>query len=203
MLPVGPIEANCFVVYDEETKEAAVIDPGADGKRIIQEINKHDLKVKYIINTHGHADHIGANLDVKNSTGASLMIHEEDGAMLTDANSNLSVFMGRGITKPAPDVLLHEGDVIEIGSSTLKVVHTPGHTKGGICLYNEEVCFSGDTLFAGSIGRTDFPGGSYGEIINSIKTKLMPLADEIIVYPGHGPATTIGQERRTNPFLVK
>lgn len=203
MLSVGPLEANCYLVYDERTKEAAVIDPGAEGKRILREIDKHDLKVKYIINTHGHADHIGANLEVKNSTGASLMVHEDDAAMLTDAHKNFSALMGIGINKPAPDVLLHEGDVIEVGTIKLNVAHTPGHTKGGICLINEEVCFSGDTLFTGSIGRTDFPGGSYSEIIESIRTKLMPLDDKLIVYPGHGPATTIGQERRSNPFLAR
>lgn len=200
-LTVGPIMGNCFLVYDEEAKEAMVIDPGAEGPRIVREIEKRGLKVKYIVNTHGHSDHIGGNSSVKDATGAKLLIHEEDAPMLTDSRRNLSVFMGENLKLPAADEYLKEGDQLEIGNLKFTVIHTPGHTRGGVCLFGEGVLFSGDTLFEGSIGRTDFPGGSYKAIIQSIKEKLLVLDDEVIVYPGHGGETSIGREKVINPFL--
>ena len=201
VLAVGAIGTNCYIVYDETTLEAMVIDPGEEGKRIINQIEKNQLNVKYIVNTHGHGDHIAANKVVKEATGAELLIHAEDGPMLMDARLNLSALMGQNITKPAADRYVQEGDVLEIGTSKFKILHTPGHSRGGICLVGQGVVFSGDTLFQLSIGRTDFPGGSFDEIVDSIKTKLMPLDDSIVVYPGHGPSTTIGQEKRGNPFI--
>lgn len=201
VLTVGAFATNCYIVYDETTLEAMVIDPGEEGKRIIAQIEKNKLKVKYIVNTHGHGDHIIANKAVKEATGAELLIHTEDGPMLMDARLNLSTLMGQNIAKPAADRYVQEGDVLEIGTSKFKILHTPGHSRGGICLVGQGVVFSGDTLFQLSIGRTDFPGGSFEEIIDSIKTKLMPLDDSMVVYPGHGPSTTIGQEKRGNPFL--
>ncbi|MBZ4655349.1 MAG: Hydroxyacylglutathione hydrolase [Peptococcaceae bacterium] len=200
ILPVGPIEANCYIVFDE-SKEAMVIDPGAEGQKIFQEIEKHGLKVKYIVNTHGHGDHIGANQKLKELTGASILIHELDGPMLTDGAKNLSIYMGKNISQPAADQLLKDGDVLQVGKMRFTVLHTPGHTRGGICLLAGDVCFTGDTLFDGSIGRTDLPGGSYPELINSVKTKLFTLDDKIVVYPGHGPDTTIGREKAYNPFF--
>ncbi len=200
ILPVGPIEANCYIVFDE-SKEALIIDPGAEGQKIFREIEKHGLKVKYIVNTHGHGDHIGANQKLKELTGASILIHELDAPMLTDGAKNLSIYLGKNISQPAADKLLKDGDVLEVGKMRFTVLHTPGHTRGGICLLGEDVCFTGDTLFDGSIGRTDLPGGSYTELINSIKTKLFTLDDKIVVYPGHGPDTTIGREKGYNPFF--
>lgn len=202
MLTVGPIQANCYLVYDEENLECLVIDPGEEGKRIYQEIEKNNLKVKYIVNTHGHIDHIGANKYLKEATGAQVLIHEEDAPMLTDGSKNLSVFQGRDIAQPAADKMLQDGDVLEVGKSSFTVLHTPGHSRGGICLLGEGVCFTGDTLFQYSIGRTDLPGGNYGKLINSIADKLLTLDDEIIVLPGHGPQSTIGRERARNPFLI-
>lgn len=201
MLTVGPIQGNCYLVYDEENKECMVIDPGGEGHRIVREIQKNELKVKYIINTHGHSDHISANQEVKDATGAELLIHCEDAPLLTDGNKNFSVLMGKSIDKPAADRCLQEGDELVVGAAGFKVLHTPGHTRGGICLVGNEICFSGDTLFEFSIGRTDLPGGSYRQLIESIKTKLLTLDDGVIVFPGHGPDTTIGRERAANPFL--
>jgi len=201
IMEVGAYQANCYLVFDEETKEALIIDPGAQGREIMAQVQKLGLNVKYIVNTHGHSDHIGANQYVKEATGAPLLIHEADAPMLTSPAKNLSIYFGEDINKPPADRLLKDGDVVEAGSLKFKVLHTPGHTRGGICLVGQEVCFSGDTLFAMSVGRSDFPGGSHETLINSIKTKLMTLDDETVVFPGHGPYTTIGQEKAGNPFL--
>ena len=184
---VGYLSTNCYVVSCEETKEATVIDPGleseAESKQILDYIKQNGLSIKHIINTHGHPDHISGNAVMKEATGASILIHE---------NSK-----GRANA----DQKLRDGDVIHVGNFKLVVLHTPGHTKSGICLLGDNVVFTGDTLFAGSIGRTDFPGGSFQNIIQSIKTKLLPLPDSFKVYPGHESFTTIGDEKKHNPFL--
>ncbi|MDD2401182.1 MAG: MBL fold metallo-hydrolase [Clostridia bacterium] len=202
-LVVGMIQANCYLVYDKETLATLVIDPGAEGEKIQEEIEKRHLQVKYIVNTHGHNDHIAANQYLKEVTGAPLLIHEEDAKMLTDASLNLSAYMGRLIDRPVADRFLQEGDVLDIGNISFEIIHTPGHTCGGICLVGEGVCFSGDTLFKGAIGRTDLPGGSFEVLINSINNKLVKLDENIVVYPGHGSSTTIGEEKCSNPYLSK
>jgi len=200
-MTVGSLGTNCYIAYCEETKKAVVIDPGGDAHKILSAIRQNDLTVEYIINTHGHADHVLANAQIKEATGAPLAIHEADAGMLANAKQNLSFYLGGGLNCGPADILLKDGDVINVGTISFKVIHTPGHTPGGICLLAGDVLFAGDTLFAESIGRTDFPGGSYRQLITSIKEKLMVLPDDVKVLPGHGPATTIGYERVMNPFI--
>ena len=184
---VGYLSTNCYVVSCEQTKQAAIIDPGleiqAEIEPILDYIKQNGLTVKYIINTHGHADHISGNMAMKKATGAKILIHENHSG------------------RANPDQKLRDGDVINIGNYKLVVLYTPGHTKSGISLLGDGVVFTGDALFAGSIGRTDFPGGSFKELINSIKTKLMPLPDNFVVYPGHESFSTIGAEKKYNPYL--
>ncbi len=178
-----------------------VIDPGDEAERILEVVDRLGVTVKYIVNTHGHVDHIGADLELKNRTGAPLCIHRLDAALLADPGRNLSSWTSP-LPPVAPSRLLEEGDVVEVGSLRFEVLHTPGHTPGGICLSGAGVVFSGDTIFAGSVGRSDFPGGSHATLIRSIKDKLLVLPDETVVYPGHGPTTTIGEERCSNPFIT-
>lgn len=184
---VGYLSTNCYVVSSNDTKQAAIIDPGLESQTeaepILDYIKKNGLTVKYIINTHGHPDHISGNMLIKKATNASILIHENH--------------TGRA----NPDKKLSDGDVITIGNFKLVVLYTPGHTKSGISLLGDGVVFTGDTLFAGSVGRTDFPGGSFKELINSIKTKLVPLPDNFKIYPGHESFSTIGEEKKYNPYL--
>ena len=200
-LSVGPIMANCFILGCEKTKEAVVIDPGDDADRILMELAKAELTVTYLINTHGHFDHVGANKRMKEVTGATLAVHPDDAPMLSQLSRSAASFGLAAENSPEPDMLLNDGDKVTFGSITLSVIHTPGHSKGGICLYTEGHLFAGDTLFAGSIGRTDLPGGDYDTLIASIKGKLLHLPDDTVVYTGHGPETTLLNEKRMNPFL--
>jgi len=190
MFTVGMMATNCFLVGDTEAGEAMIIDPGFDGeteaRTIINEVERNKFKVKYIINTHGHPDHNGGNRFLKNYTKAPILIHEHDASLLRD---------------PPADRQLRDGDSVKVGNLELRVIHTPGHSRGSIVLLSSDVVFSGDTLFAGSIGRYDLPGGSLDELVNSLKTRLLTLPDYVKVYPGHGPVSTIGEERRHNPFL--
>lgn len=200
-LAVGPIMANCFIVGCEDTRKAVVIDPGDDADRILLSLAESKLTVKYLINTHGHFDHVGANRKMKEATGAELMIHPLDAPMLGILTSAASSFGLSVENSPDADKEIVDGDIISFGKVAVKVIHTPGHSPGGVSLYAEGHVFVGDTLFAGSIGRTDFPGGDYNTLISSIQKRLFPLGDDTRVYCGHGPQTTIGQEKRFNPFV--
>jgi hydroxyacylglutathione hydrolase len=200
-LPVGPLQANCYLVGCLRKREIAIVDPGGEANRILAEVAASGFHVKYIINTHGHSDHIAANQPVREATGAELLIHALDADMLTNPSRNLSLLTGGRLECQPPDQLLAAHDELELGEVTLKVLHTPGHTPGSICLLSSGVVLTGDTLFAGGIGRTDFPGGSFKQLIRSIRDQLLVLDDSTEVYPGHGPASTIGAERYGNPFL--
>lgn len=200
-LVVGPLMANCFICGCSKTKEAVVIDPGGDADTILLSLADAKLKVKYIINTHGHFDHVSANGKMKDATGADILIHPLDAPMLEKLSSNAAFFGVSVENSPPCDQTLEEGDTVSFGDIALKVIHTPGHTPGGISLYTNGVVFVGDTLFAGSIGRTDFPGGNFNTLISSIKTKLFKMEDDIRVFSGHGPETSIGIEKRHNPFV--
>ena len=197
---VMPFDENCYVVYDD-TREGVVIDPGGMADEILSYIKETGLSIKAVLNTHGHCDHIGADDAIRDATEAPLYIHKEDAPMLGDVKLNLSAFMGfRAFARPA-EHLLSEGDEISFGQSKLEVLHTPGHSKGGVCFVGDGVAFTGDTLFAGSIGRSDFPGGSEVELIGNIKKRLLVLPNDTKVYAGHGPSSEIAWERAHNPFL--
>lgn len=200
-LQVGPLETNCYIIADEKSKIAAIIDPGENAKQIINAVNEAELKVKYIFLTHGHSDHIAALKEIKEATGAKIVIHELDAHMLTSSESNLSFLLGERFTQPSADIKLKGSEEFRLGDLFLEIIHTPGHTPGGISIKVGNVVFTGDTLFAGSIGRTDFPGGSFDMLISSIKEKLLKLDDDTKIFPGHGESSTIGYEKRMNPFL--
>jgi glyoxylase-like metal-dependent hydrolase (beta-lactamase superfamily II) len=201
-LSVGPLMANCFILGCQDTGNAAVIDPGGDVDRILTALAKERLTVTAIINTHGHFDHVSGNRSLKNTTGADIMIHPEDAPMLTQLSRSAGAFGLSAEDSPAPDRLLNGGDHVQVGRIDLSVLHTPGHTPGGISLFTPGHVFVGDALFAGSIGRTDFPGGNHDTLIRSIRTQLFGLDEDVVVYTGHGPETTIGQEKRFNPFAA-
>ena len=201
-IKTGRLATNCYILGCPETLEGIVVDPGDEANYILTLIEEENLKIKYIVNTHGHADHIGANEEIKNATGAKLLIHNDDADFLINPEMNLSVYSAQVISGPAADQFLDDGDEIKVGSTILlKVLHTPGHTPGCICLQGENFILTGDTLFAGSIGRTDFPKGSYEQIIKSIKEKLLPLPNHLLVYPGHGPSSNLQREKESNSFL--
>lgn len=199
-LVVGPLASNCYIVGSESTHEGMIIDPADEVENILKTVQTLGLKIKVIVLTHGHPDHVGALKPVKEATGAEVAAHSDDAEWIQ--NQPLSMVFGPAYPTPdAPDRLLHGGDVIDIGDLSFSIIHTPGHSPGGICLLGQGVLFSGDTLFNSGIGRYDLPGGDYDRLIDSLQAKLMPLPAETIVHPGHGPETTIGTERQSNPFL--
>jgi hydroxyacylglutathione hydrolase len=199
---VGALETNCYLVCCGETSECAIVDPGAEAERIFPEIYDGELKPIVIINTHGHIDHVGANRDMKDKFHVPLCIHAADNPMLGKSQQlELSLFLGAKESPPA-DRFLNDEEEIKIGNGVLRVLHTPGHSPGSISLRGDGFLLSGDTLFYEGVGRTDLPGGSQKQLEQSIREKIMTLPDATVVYPGHGPHTTVGQERESNPFLT-
>jgi glyoxylase-like metal-dependent hydrolase (beta-lactamase superfamily II) len=200
---VGPFEANCYIVGDNETREAIVIDPGGDATRILDIIEQNKLRISAILNTHGHIDHVAANVAVRQHTGASIGIHPDDAPLLQDPLLNGSAMFGIPFRSHQPDFALTEETPHVVGRLTIRVLHTPGHTQGSICLLMNDSIFTGDTLFKESIGRCDLPGGNAKALQQSLRTKILPLGDSYVVYPGHGEVTNLKHERQRNPFLCK
>ena len=184
-MAVGPLQANCYILGCSKTNEGAVIDPGGEVFRIVKEVNRSGLRIGHILITRGHFDHTGGAKELKDITKAPVWIHQSDA-------------VGLGFS---PDGQLFDGQEIQVGSYRISVIHTPGHSQGGVCFYAPGALFTGDTLFAGSVGRTDHPGGDHNRLISGVINKLFPLGDDLRVYPGHGPVSTIGQERLNNPFF--
>lgn len=205
ILPVGPLQCNCSVIGDESTREAMVIDPGDDVEDVLVLIRKHNLQVKQIVITHAHIDHVGGAMKLRAATGAPILLNQNDSALLKMIDMQAAWVGMAPPGKVEIDQSIGQEDTVRVGSLTANVLHTPGHTEGSVSLYfsAEKKLIAGDTLFAGSIGRTDLPGGSFQKIIRSLHEKVLALPDETIVIPGHGVLTTIGEERESNPFLVK
>jgi len=204
-LRVGELGTNCYVLADDSA-DALVIDPGGDAERVIEHLEAKGLTPTLLVNTHGHADHIAANAELRERYGdMEIAIGRDDAVMLIDHTLNMSALVGQCIKSPPADRLLDEGDVVSLGRGRLRVLHTPGHSPGGICLFTEDldggpVLFGGDTIFAGSVGRCDILGGNWDQLIEAIRRKIFTLPDETVIHPGHGPSTTVGVERKANPF---
>ena len=198
---VGSLQVNCYILAEADNSQALIIDPGDDENKIRQAINRHGLKPAFIINTHAHYDHIGCD----NKFDLPVYVHRLDAKLLRSPELNLSNFLMSAYRVECEINILEDGQIIVLGGIQLEVIHTPGHTPGGICLLmkkpQDKILFSGDTLFYQSVGRTDFPGASESELLDSIKKKLLHLADDTVIYPGHGPSSTIGNEKKHNPFL--
>ena len=205
IFPVGPLQCNCSIIGDESTREAMVIDPGDDIEDVLAILRKHNLQVKQIVITHAHIDHVGGAMKLRAATGAPILLNQNDYDLLKILDEQAAWI---GVAAPGAveiDQSVSTGDTVKAGAHAANILHTPGHTEGSICLYfpAEKKLIAGDTLFAGSIGRTDLPGGSMQKIIQSLHGTVLALPDETVVVPGHGPLTTIGEERESNPFLVK
>ncbi|HPC03551.1 MAG TPA: MBL fold metallo-hydrolase [Syntrophales bacterium] len=203
-IQVGHMAVFAYLIGDEQTGEAMLVDPAADVGRLLGEARKRGLQIRLIVNTHGHVDHIAGNADCRKETGAKIVIHELDADMLTSTPS-IMLRMFNAKASPPADITVRDGDTVSAGGISLQVFHTPGHTPGGVCLYSPGFVLTGDTLFVESVGRTDFPGGSWEALRNSIVTRLLTLPEETVVLPGHNygrvPRSTIGHEKRHNPFL--
>jgi hydroxyacylglutathione hydrolase len=205
IIPVGPLQCNCSILGDETTREAMVVDPGDDIEQVMEVVNRHQLQVKQIVVTHAHIDHVGGAMKLKRLTGAPVLLNQNDLALLKMLDEQAAWI---GVPPPGQvtiDQSLADADQLRVGPLAATVLHTPGHTEGSVCLYfpAEKTLVAGDTLFAGSIGRTDLPGGSFEKILRSLHGPVLALPDETLVVPGHGPLTTIGEERQSNPFLLK
>ncbi len=204
-MKVGFMEVFCYLVACPQTKEALVIDPAGDEEKVVDEITQKGLDLKYIVNTHGHPDHTCGNAKVKTLTGAKIVIHELDAPMISAEHGQEMARQWGFTPSPSPDRNVKDGDQIVVGEVSLEVIHTPGHSPGGICLLGDGNCFTGDTLFVGAIGRTDIPGASMSQFMKSIRERLLTLPDETVVWPGHDyglkPSSTVDEEKRTNPWL--
>ncbi len=201
-MELGNLQTNCYIIAEKSSQKAVVIDPADEGERIYQLIEERGWMLEKIVLTHGHFDHIRGLNALKQRNAVEVLIHQADSDMLTNAEKNFSLFLGNPFTTDKADGFLKEGETIKIGSLELGVIHTPGHTPGSVCFLGDGLAVVGDTLFRSSIGRTDLPGSSTEQLLRSIRQSLLVLSDETRVYPGHGPQTTIGIERRGNPFLV-
>ena len=205
MFAVGSLSTNCYLVWSERTLEAVVVDPGFDSdddaEKILSAVTEKRLRVRFVLNTHGHPDHTSGNGYIKTATGASILIHESDAEMLSESGKRLAALFGFRVVSPTADGYLVDGRIVRFGEANLRVLHTPGHSPGSVCLLGDNCVFSGDTLFAGSVGRVDLPGGSGAELLRSLRERLACLREELVLYPGHGPKSTIGEEKRFNPFL--
>jgi glyoxylase-like metal-dependent hydrolase (beta-lactamase superfamily II) len=205
ILPVGPLQCNCSVIGDDQTREAMVIDPGDEVEQVLELIRNHNLQVKQIVITHAHIDHVGGAMKLRAATGAPVLLNQNDYALLKMLDVQAAWLGMAAPEKVEIDQGIGQADTVKAGALVARVLHTPGHTEGSICLYfpAETMLIAGDTLFAGSIGRTDLPGGSFEKILHSLHDRVLALPDETLVVPGHGPLTRIGEERESNPFLVK
>ncbi len=205
MFEVGMLQTNCYIANCTETREAIIIDPGfgssLEAEEVFTHLNWNGLKLKFIVNTHGHPDHSCGNATIKKTFNVPICIHEADAYMLGETGKTTARYFGFNCVSPPADILLHEGDSVKFGKTNLKVLHSPGHSNGSIILIGENETYTGDTLFSGSIGRTDFPASSNSAMQLSLK-KLLQLPDNLMVYPGHGPASTMGEEKQANPFLI-
>jgi len=200
-LTVGLLQVNCYVVWDRDTREALVIDPGGDADKIVELLRHYDLNLKRIVNSHSHFDHVDAVRPLQEETNAPFYIHRDGRELLASAQIRAAQFGLRVDDPPEPDGFVEEGEEFRIGQTQFTVRHTPGHSPDGICLVTADAVFTGDTLFAGGIGRYDIPGSSLDDLVHSLRTVLLALPDELAVYPGHGPASSIAIERAHNPFL--
>jgi len=200
-LEVGPVLTNCYLVGCPETKEGLLIDPGGDAERILKKVRRSGLAVRQVVNTHGHGDHIAANAAVKRALGCRILVHEADADTITSREASLLEWVSGAEVSPPADRRLVEGDTVGVGTLSFRVLHLPGHTPGGLGLLGEGVLFTGDTLFAGSVGRTDLPGGSDEALRETLAKKIAPLDDGLALYPGHGASTTLAREKERNPFL--
>lgn len=200
-LVVGPLQVNCFIIACEVTRLALVVDPGDDAERILAALTARKLKVVSVVNTHGHFDHVGGNRRLVEATGAELLLHEADLPILRRARDHAAGYGLVSAGSPEPTCFLKDGEVLTVGELKVSVIATPGHSPGGISLHVAGHLFAGDTLFADSVGRTDLPGSNHGALVKSIREKLFVLPEATVVHPGHGPDTTIGREKRHNPFV--
>ncbi len=200
---VGTLAVNCYIVWDQKTREAAVIDPGGDPTDVIDAVEADKLHVKYVINTHGHFDHVGADGDIIKAFDAKLVIHGADAPMLENAAAYSIAFGAEAKNQPPPDITIKDGSVIRFGGVEINVIGSPGHTPGGVLLSinDGKAVITGDSIFAGSIGRTDLPGGSYEDLMTSLRDRILPMDDDTRLFPGHGPDTTVREEKAENPYL--